>query len=225
MRNFILFVIAVSFQGLNAQGLTLRLGGNTYYPIGNPEKGQYPILWYSGADDRGILLGGFGGTVALERPLRGDNAIQYRLNVQSSRYYDVPTIFTDENGSLFGAAIGINTHLSIAAACMPELRLGKRNNLGLATGLGLRSVVWSRTDYGEAVLYGETRSLKLRDHSLSPLVLVLPLELSYRLGKRIVFSTRAEFSLTSVVRLDVQKSERNLLWISEVGYRFGKGQD
>lgn len=202
-------------QNLTAQW-SIQLNINEYYPLGNDLKTGFPALWYDSKDDRGLLFGGFGGGVSYRKTwLEGRRNWWFRLDVQRSRFYDVPVAFVDENGQALGAYIGVNTHLNATALAMPEFVFGK---FSAAAGLGLRGVFWSKTDYGEWFVQGEKTSLKLRNRSLSPVAVVLPMVFKRRFGRRIGLALRSDFILTPASR--VFKKERAVVVFGEVSYDF-----
>ncbi|KAA3620981.1 MAG: hypothetical protein DWQ02_28505 [Bacteroidetes bacterium] len=219
-KFFLIAAFLLGFFGLKSQDWTIHLNGNETYPIGNDQLGQYPILWYSSTEGRGVLVGGFGLGVSYRKPLNDQLNIKLQLNGQRSRFYDEPTIFTDFNGAPLGGIIGINTNLNISALAIPSLSItpGKAFNLGL--GLGARGVLWSRTDYGVASVNGVETELKLKNKSLAPFVLLLPVEASWTSG-RFSVATRAEFSITKTTRLS-NKNDRSFILFIELGYRIAK---
>lgn len=214
-----IFLCATAASSLEAQIWAVYLSGNEYYPLNSENKSQYPILWYTSKDDRGVLLGGFGVGVSYESHFNPTFSVKYQVNLQRSLFYDEPYFATDEIGFIFGALIGINTHYNATALCIPRYHMGKWT-LGL--GLGSRINVYAQVDYGEAMVNGEAEDLKLRSKALSPLVLTLPLEVSYQPWLRWVFNFRTELGVTKASRLSAYGSERGLSAVLEVGYRFVK---
>ena len=216
----LLFVLFFLFQkNTVAQSWAFHLNGNTTYPINNELKGQYPILWYSPDDDRGILAGGFGAGVSYLRPLFEKINLKIQLNGQRSRFYDIPTIFLDENGNPIGAFIGINTNLNASMLGMTIFPLTENQQWRLGAGLGLRGTITSKSDYGEAFVQGQKTSLKLDNKSLVPIHLFLPLELSKYFGDHLFVTTRVEAAITKVSRLRNYKNERSVFLFVEVGYQ------
>ncbi len=212
-----IFLCAMTASTLNAQTWTVYLSGNEYYPLNSENKSQYPILWYTSQDGRGVLLGGFGAGVSYEKQYKPTFSLKYQANLQRSVFYDEPYFATDENGQILGALIGINTHYNATTLCIPRYHLGKWT-LGL--GLGSRVNVYAQVDYGEAVVNGEVEDLKLRSKAMSPLVLTLPLEVSFQPWTRWVVNCRAELGVTRSSRLSGYDSERGLSAVLEAGYRF-----
>lgn len=219
-KKFILtaFVCLTFFMTGNAQTWSIHLNGNETYPIGNELLGQYPFLWYSTADDRGILFGGFGAGVSRISDWKENVKLKYQANFQRSRFYDEPSVFTDVNGQPLGAIIGINTNWNFSLLAIPQLLVLPKKNLYLGLGLGARAVLFSRTDYGKAVVHGNEVDLKLKNKSLAPAVLILPFELAWH-GNRFSVTTRAELSLTKTSRLS-SKNDRSLIVFGEIGYKF-----
>lgn len=221
LMKFIAFALLIFFFFPSyAQSWSIRLNGNETYPIGNELLGQYPILWYSSTEGRGVLVGGFGLGVAHTRPFKDQFEIKYQLNAQRSRFYDEPSIFTDFNGAPVGGVIGVNTNLNVSVLAMPMLPLSKANNIDLGLGLGLRGVFWSQTDYGKGVVNGVETDLKLKNRSLAPLVLLLPVEISWSAG-RLTAAIRGELSVTKTTRIS-SKNDRSFIVFTELGYRIGK---
>lgn len=218
-----LLMLAISgilwFTPANAQTWSVRVSGNEYYPLNSNNKSQYPILWYAGKDDRGVLLGGLGVGVSYQHGLGPDVSLKYQLNAQRSLFYDEPYLVTDGNGQGLQAIIGINTHYNAVVFCLPQYAFGQ---WALGAGLGGRFTVFSSTDYGEAIVEGVKRELKLETHALSPIVVILPVELSFQPWDRWSFALRAELGLTKASRIPGYASERGLSTVVEIGYRFGK---
>lgn len=198
----------------------VHLNGNEYYPINAPEKGYYPILWYSSTEGRGVLLGGFGGGVSWSNRLKGKWGLKTQVNVFRSRYYDEPVIVLDENGFAYGAVIGIATNLNLSALGIPRYSVAEWLDVG--AGLGLQSVILAKSNYGKAKILGEEKELNFTNKSLQPVVLVLPVETTVYFWNRFSFSTRLEFALTKVSRLSYASNERSMLLVLEAGYRLNK---
>lgn len=219
-KFFLIAVLLLGFFGAKGQEWSVHINGNETYPIANDQLGQYPILWYSSTEGRGVLVGGFGLGVSYTKLLSDKLNIKYQFNGQRSRFYDEPSIFTDFNGAPIGGIIGINTNLNISALAIPSVKIisGKGFNLGL--GLGARGVLWSRTDYGEAIVNGVETELKLKNKSLAPFVVLLPVEASWS-SDRFSVATRGEFSITKTTRLS-NKNDRSFILFMELGYRIAK---
>lgn len=209
-----LFFNSLSF--LNAQQWTLHLSGNESYPLQAPGKGQYPILWYSSAEGRGVLLGGFGGGVSWQRNWKAPWLLKAQTNVFRSRYYDEPIFVVDEQGQSLGARLGISTNLNVNVLALAKAELAPWMQLGI--GLGVQGQILSRSSYGEALISGEARSLKFWNPSLAPVMLVLPAEASSLIGRRWSVTARAELGLSPASRLPYAKKGRWLNTVLEVGY-------
>jgi len=218
---FIFFVFnCLCAANAQTQIWRVHLNGNEYYPINAEEKGYYPILWYSSTEGRGVLLGGFGGGVSWTNTLKSKWDLKVQLNISRSRYYDEPAIFVDENGQALGAAIGITTNLNATALGIPKYSVARWLDLG--AGLGVHGTLLSKSDYGEAFIFGKKENLKFTNKSLQPVVLILPVEFTTYIGWRLSFSARAEFSLTKISKIPYASDERFMMLFVEVGYRFGK---
>jgi hypothetical protein len=215
----LLLISTFSFR-LEAQSWAIHINGNETFPIGNELLGQYPILWYSSTEGRGVLVGGFGAGVSYTKPFQETLKIKYQVNGQRSRFYDEPTVFSDFNGQPLGAIIGINTNLNLSAFAMPLLSFLPDKKATFGAGLGLRGVLYSRSNYGTAFVDGMEADLKLHNNSLAPLVLILPVEIAYTAG-RFSMATRGEFSVTKTTRLSV-RNDRSLAVFVELGFRLGK---
>ena len=144
-----------------SQNFAFHLNGNTTFIANNDLKGQYPILWYSPDDDRGILVGGFGVGVSYHHLWKEKNLLKVQLNAQRSRFYDTPTIFLDENGNPLGAFIGINTNLNASLFGMPVFSIAENKKWQVGAGLGLRGTFYSKTDYGETFVNGKKTIVRL----------------------------------------------------------------
>lgn len=217
-KTLILFILCVFNTGfLSAQIWTAYLSGNEYYPVNSENKSYYPILWYSGDEGRGVLLGGFGAGVSYEKLLDPTFSLKYQINLQRSVFYDEPFIATDENGFPFGAVIGINIHYYSTLLCLPKYHFGKWS-AGL--GLGGRGIFSSKTDYGGVIVQGNIRDLSVKNKAQSPVILMIPFEFSYQPWQRWIFTARAELGLSKASRLAADVSERSLVTVFEVGYRF-----
>jgi hypothetical protein len=215
----IIFLYILTAFSLEAQTWTVYLSGNEYYPLNVENKSQYPILWYTSKEDRGVLLGGFGAGVSYEKQYKPTFSLKYQVNLQRSLFYDEPYLPKDENGQILGAVIGINTHYNATALCIPRYHIGKWT-LGL--GLGSRINVYAQVNYGKAFVNGQEEDLKLRSKAMSPFVLTLPLEVSFQPWLKWVVNCRAELGVTQSSRLATYASERSLSTVLEVGYRFVK---
>lgn len=215
----IIFLYILAAFSLEAQTWTVYLSGNEYYPLNVENKSQYPILWYTSKEDRGVLLGGFGAGVSYERQYKPTFSLKYQVNLQRSLFYDEPYLARDENGQILGAVIGINTHYNVTTLCIPRYHIGKWT-LGL--GLGGRINAYTQVDYGKAFVNGVEEDLILKSNTLSPFVLTLPLEVSFQPWLRWVVNCRAELGVTRSSRLSAYASERALSAVVEVGYLFGE---
>jgi|GEM_PF-1230493 len=220
-----IFLAALFFNSLSiskAQEWTLHLSGNESYPLQAPGKGQYPILWYSDTEGRGVLLGGFGGGVSWQRDLKSSWLLKIQSNVFRSRYYDEPVIFVDEQGQLLGATLGITTNLN--ANLLATIKAMPTTWLQAGLGLGLQGQVLSRSNYGAAVSNGEARDLKFWNRSLTPVMVMLPAEATFRLGRRWSVTARAELGLTPASKVAYFKKERWINTVLEVGYLIKSGK-
>ncbi len=217
-----LFLACLCTTTVFSQHWQLHLNGNETYITGNNLQGYYPILWYSSDDDRGVLVGGFGGGVSYTGIQKGIYQIKYQFNVQRSRFYDHPVIFTDANGEPLGGFIGINTNLNAAAMVVPQIVFNKRLKAGL--GLGTRYTFHSISNFGETFINGEKTKLKERNLAISPLGLFVPLEVTGTLG-RFSFTTRVEPGLTNFSRVEYFKGDRSALLYVEFGYRLGRKEN
>ncbi len=217
----LLFVFSVLYSA-NAQRWAVHLNVNEYYPLYAPEKGYYPIRWYSSDEGRGVLLGGFGGGVSWSAPLKGAWRLKAQANLLRSRYYDEPVLFVDEQGQSLGAGIGITTNLNATAFCIPAFQIARHWQIG--AGLGLQSALLSKSDYGEAIIQGEKKNLKFKNKSIQPAVITLPVELACIFG-RFSLSCRLEVALTKVSRLSYASDERFVNSVFELGYRFGAADE
>ncbi len=217
----LLFAFMLTFLcALPAQQWSVHLQLNEYYPLNSGGKGYYPMLWYSGEDDRGVLLGGFGGGVSWSKALNGNWNLKAQANFGRSRYYAPPVLFVDENGQSLGFGSGITTSLNISALVVPRYRLSGWVQLGL--GLGAYATPVSKSDYGSIIFFGEKRTLKYTDKSNQPLILTLPVEFVFQpLSSRFSLTWRVEPALTRVSRLPFATGERFLLSILELGWRLG----
>ena len=178
------------------------------------------MLWYSSKDDRGVLLGGFGGGVSWGKVLNDKWNLKVQANFGRSRYYAPPVFFVDENGQSLGFASGITNNLNVSALVVPRYRLSGRVQLGL--GLGAYMTPVSRSDYGSVIFFGEKRSLKFTDKSTQPFILTLPAEFVFQpLASRFSLTWRVEPALTRVSRLPFATGERFLLSVLELGWRLG----
>ena len=205
---------------LPAQQWSVHLHLNEYYPLNSDGKGYYPMLWYSSKDDRGVLLGGFGGGVSWGKVLNDKWNLKVQANFGRSRYYAPPVFFVDENGQSLGFASGITNNLNVSALVVPRYRLSGRVQLGM--GLGAYTTPVSRSDYGSVIFFGEKRSLKFTDKSTQPFILTLPAEFVFQpLASRFSLTWRVEPALTRVSRLPFATGERFLLSVLELGWRLG----
>ncbi|PHN05796.1 hypothetical protein [Flavilitoribacter nigricans] len=209
-------------SALEAQLWQVHLNGNETFITGNELQGQYPILWYSGDEGRGVLVGGFGGGVSYTTVRMGAYRLRYQLNLQRSRFYDHPVIFHDENGQMLGGVIGINTNLNASLQASWQWLLGSHYAMGV--GLGTRYTFRSITDFGKLEVRGQTTALKERNYALAPEVLFLPVEFSSYFG-RFSYALRLEAGLTNFSRLDAFRGDRGHLLFLEVGYRLGKAAE
>ena len=201
-------------------GVTLHL--NELYPLGNELKGYYPALWYSSTEGRGILLGGFGAGAYWQAPVRNLGRLRVQGVISRTRYYDTPAIFADANGQLLGAYLGTATQLNTTLLGLLEVDL--LSWMHVASGAGLFGTPWAVTNYGDALVNGQKTSLLLRDRSRAPLVVILPLEISFSLGGRWRIRERVEWSITPVSRRADHPNERFLINHLEASYTFGKGR-
>lgn len=214
-----LSLCAFAVQSLKAQTWSVYLSGNEYYPLNSKNKSYYPILWYTSEADRGVLLGGFGVGVSYERRYKPTFSMKYQVNLQRSIFYDEPYFPTDENGFIFGAGIGLNTHYNATTLCIPRYHFGK---WAVGLGLGGRINAYTQVDYGTAFVQGVEKDLILKSNALAPFVLTLPLEVSFQPWLHWVVNCRAEVGVTRASRLSAYDSERGLSAVIEVGYRFVK---
>lgn len=223
----LILCVALLFNGLSlagAQEWGLHLSLNESYPINAPGKGQYPMLWYSKAEGRGVLLGGFGGGVSWQRDLKAGWLLKTQANAFRSRHYDEPIIFVDEQGQSLGATLGITTNVN--ANLLGMVQAAPLGWLQAGLGLGVQGQVWSRSNYGgEGFIFGEQQDLKFRNRSLAPVMLVLPAEATFRLGQRWSVTARAEIGLTPASKVSYFKKERWINTVLEVGYRIKSGKE
>lgn len=201
-----------------SQKWSIHFNGNETYPINNEALGYYPILWYSSADDRGVLVGGFGAGASYTKllDLKVDQ-VKYQFNVQRARFYDWPFVFRDVNGALLGAYIGVNTNVNVSAFALPQFKINKKRPLYLGAGFGFRGVLYSKTNYGTAYVNGQETTLKLKNTSMSRFVLFFPVEMSWQKG-RWNLATRGELSINSTSRLSANSKERSVVVFGEIGY-------
>jgi hypothetical protein len=204
-----------------SQSWAIHLNGNETYIIGNELKGQHPILWYSKAQDK-IVFGGFGIGVSNTLPWRQRYALKFQANAQRSRFYDIPAILRDENGIPIGGVIGINTNYNLALLSTAMLPLDEKRKYEVGAGLGIRATFFAHTNYEvlKDFFGDDTEKKRLRNKSLTPVTLLLPLEAKFNFDK---FSAggRAEFSVTGINRLPQWKHERSMVLFLELGYRIG----
>lgn len=215
-RNILFFFILLSsYHRVTAQEWRIHLNGNETYPFGNELQGYFPILWYSSAEGRGILVGGFGGGISYTTREQSRYNLRYQLNVQRSRFYEQPIVVRDENGIPIIGSIGINTNLNAAALAIPQFVFNKHLKAGL--GLGLRYVARSTVNFGEYELAGKKEKLRVTNHSMAPWVGFIPLEITASIG-RVSMAARAEPALTNVSRLDAYHGDRSTVLFIELGY-------
>ncbi len=219
MKRFFLLaiVLVISLWRLSGQW-SLHVNGNETYILNNDQKGHFPILWYSSSDDRGVLVGGFGVGVSYLQPIRERADFRFQANVGRSRFYDLPVVYFDINGQPLLGNIGVNTNWNLSLLGMLSLPIGKAQRWRISTGLGVRSTLLSRTNYGEAVVNGEVVDLRVKNKSIAPLIALLPLEWSYQMG-RWTAATRLELGLTPSSRLSAFQQERNLWIFAEFSYQ------
>ncbi len=215
----LLVLLLVGFHSAHAQEWGIHINLNELYPLANSQKGYYPALWYSSAEGRGVLLGGFGAGMSWEQPWKRKSHIRGQFLIGRTRYYDMPVVFTDESGALLGGVIGIATHMQASLLGMASYDLFSWMRIG--SGVGLQSTLLGWTDYGEVILNGKKVSLHYRERTRRPLTLTLPFELSVSLGRHWQLRERLEWSITPVSRQAGQRKERYLINQVEVSYAFG----
>jgi hypothetical protein len=218
----VIFATPVAGSVILAQTWRLHLNVNEYYPIYADEKGYYPVLWYSGDDDRGLLFGGFGGGVSWHKSWGPRWGLKAQANLFRSRYYDEPVILLDENGAPIGAILGVTTNLNTNLLCIPTFSVAPWLQVG--AGLGVQGLLLSKSDYGKAAVQGRPRDLKFTNRSVQPVIMTLPVECAF-MHDRFSLSFRFEFSLTKVSRLPYAVNERFMTGFVEFGYRLGKGKE
>jgi hypothetical protein len=138
-----------------------------------------------------------------------------QLNVQRSRFYDQPAVLYDFNGQPILGNIGVQTNLNASLLALTTIKLLPRLHVG--AGLGVRGLLYARTDYGTYTENGETTPLKLRNHSQPPLLALLPAELAFQISERWRLANRWEWGLTRASR--IYQQERHLWSMLEVGFR------
>ncbi len=221
----LLALFSLSFLFLNpniiSQTWSIHLNANETYPLFNDQKGYYPILWYSSNDDQRILVGGFGAGISYQRPLKERVSLKFQSNVQRARFYDEPILFYDENGNPLKKTVGVNTNLNASLLGMVVFPISQNQKWFFSGGLGARGTFSSKTDFGEADVNGQKTSLKLKNKSLSPFVVILPVEITKYFGTRFSASARAELGLTKTSRLSAYSKERSAVVFVELGYRLG----
>ncbi len=216
--TFLAFIFILGQSTIFGQTWALHINGNETYALGNELKGIHPMLWYSKAQDK-IVFGGFGLGLSNTRTIKEGTWLRVQANLQRSRFYDIPSIIRDENGVPILASIGINSNYNLNLLAMALWEIGKKRRTEVGVGLGGRAVAYAKTDFGEAYVNGEKRSLNLRTKSLSPAVLVLPATIGYHAGQFLV-STRTELALTRVNRITQWRHERSVIVYAEIAYRF-----
>ena len=223
MKTFVLFVlfIGVYIGHLDAQVWELHINVNEIYPTQNKELGYYPILWYSSLTED-VLVGGFGAGISMSKILKPRVELLSHLNVQRSRFRDNPVIFQDPNGSRLGNFSGINTSYSANFFMLPNLKITKGERLAFGLGLGVRAVLSSKTNYGEAVINGETRSLNYSRRSAARLIGYLPLRIRYDLGA-ILLETGFDYDISNASRLDGVK-ERYFTLQSGIAFKLNRSK-
>ncbi|MCB0628774.1 MAG: hypothetical protein R2824_35625 [Saprospiraceae bacterium] len=215
LKISLLFALFCVCRPAQAQQWRLHINGNETYPFNNELQGYYPILWYSSDEGRGILIGGFGGGVSYTTRERSHYALRYQFNAQRSRFYEEPAIINDENGQPLIGAIGINTNLNAAFLAMPQLRFNEHLSVGI--GLGIRYTAYSTIYYGNYEENGKKKKLSVANESMSPLVGVVPLELTASAG-RFSLGLRAEPALNNVSRLSANAGDRTTVLFVELSY-------
>ena len=102
------------------------------------------------------------------------------------------------------------------------LALDENRQYEIGAGLGIRATFYAHTNYEvtEYLFPYDLEKKRLRNKSLAPVTLLLPLEAKFNFGK---FSAggRAEFSITGVNRIPQWKQERSMVLFLELGYRIG----
>ncbi len=199
-------------QNVDAQW-AIHVGLNEYFPIASDYKTQFPALWPVGGT---VQLGGFGAGVSYRKNwMEGKRNWLFLAGVQRSRFYDDPIILLTENGEFnSGGLIGVNTHWSVAARAMPEFVFGK---FSVAPGLGLRWVFASKSNYGETFVQGLPTELNVANTSVSPLVVLLPVNLNWQFSPKFGFNLRGDFFLTNGSR--VHSGERAVVVFGEVSMK------
>lgn len=220
MKSYLIliFLFIITYQ-TNAQTWSIHLNGNETYFLGNEQKGQHPILWYSSDDDRGFLVGGFGVGISHSRPWMDNKFLKFQFNAQRSRFYDLPTIYLDGNGNPLGGFIGVNTNWNANLNGLAIFPITENNRWLFGIGLGVRGTFTAKSDYGEAVVNGQVTDLKLPNKSFSPVTLLLPLEITKFFNERLSVTSRLELAMTKTTRLSAYSKERTLVYFVEFGYQ------
>ncbi|MEM6396772.1 MAG: hypothetical protein AAF741_10540 [Bacteroidota bacterium] len=187
MKKLIIY-LPISIFGiistLNAQSTSLRLNGNQAFILGADYPSSYPFLGFfegSFEPQNGLLVGGFGLGVRVERPL-GNKFLEYHASLGRSRTYEPRIQFTDENAQPIGLGYGINTNYYTGIMALIAWPLDEKKNLRFHTGAGLRGIFVSRSKYWLPSGGGESLTTSGPNNSLNTYTIILPIELSYRLG-------------------------------------------
>lgn len=215
-KFFFIIAIVVFSIPISGQSWRIHLNGNETYAIGNELLGYYPILYYSSAEGRGLLVGGFGLGVSYSQSLKEKFDIRYQINIFRSRFYDEPVAFHDQNGIIIGKYFGINTNYNFSGFILPQIDINKKHKLKLGLGLGFRTIVYNKSNYG----YGGVvdGGINIKNKSINPYLLTIPFELN-RTGNKWSFAIRAEGTINSTSLLEARKNERAVLLFIEIGYK------
>lgn len=220
IRSFIILLVSFSWSVLTAQNWAFHINGNETYPVFNELKTQHPILWYSKAQEK-IVFGGYGVGVSNARSWKGKSTLRFQANAQRSRFYDIPSIIRDENGNPLGASLGVNTNYNLALLSMILLPLDEKNRFHAGIGLGMRATVFSQTKYKATNYNGDEKDYRLRNKSLTPVVLLLPMMVQVNFG-RFSVAGRGELAITRTNRIDEWSKERSFVTFIELGYRISQ---
>ncbi|MEL6802333.1 MAG: hypothetical protein AAFO91_00940 [Bacteroidota bacterium] len=207
----------------NAQGLSLRLSGNQTFLLGADYPASYPMIgWFQGnfEPQNGLLIGGFGLGLRLERPM-GNKFFEYQIVLGRSRTYEPRIQYIDANAQPIGLGYGINSNYHSTLIGMIAWPLDSEKRLRLHAGLGLRTVIVSESKYWIATGLNQSETTSGPNNSLNTFTLLLPLEFSYSLG-RITLATRWELGVTRYSRISGRSQQRGLWGHFEIGYDLQK---
>lgn len=201
----------------SSQSLNLHINLNETYPLGNEQMGYYPMLWYSSTEGRGILLGGFGVGLSYIKPRSEKLQVEIETHLQRSRYYDIPIILKDINGSPVGARIGIANNYNATILALAKYKISSKYDTHIGIGLGAKIIAYAHTNYGPTTVLGEEFELNIRNNSLAPVVATIPVEISQKI-KKITLTIRAEITLSPTMRIYPRTGERSFITYVDFGY-------